>query len=211
MKRIVLVGSLCVIFGFLAGSATNLRSVGAQEQTTKERAGGMLYDKPAQARLEDGKSFVIYRDEVLKMFPPADKTGKVEPTSANSTLGWDPIYSLVVMRRPYMDPPIKSANTGQMTHWADAEMHEEKAQLYIIMSGTGQVSLGGQAPMEHHPIMNGQHGGGPLGEAQGAEAHRVKPGDMVVIPPGGWHQIEADPGQTFTYMKVDIFQPRLEP
>lgn len=211
MKRLILVGSLCVAVGFLAGYGMNLRSVAAQEQAPKERVGGMLYDRPVQARLEDGKSFVIHRDEVLKNFPMADKAGKIAPTGLNSTLGWDPIYSLVVMRRPYMDPPIKSANTGQMTHWADAEMHEEKAQLYIIMSGTGQVALGGKAPMEHHPIMNGQHGGGPLGPEQGATISRVKPGDIVVIPPGGWHQAQADPGQTLTYMKVDIFQPRLEP
>lgn len=211
MKRLVLVGSLCLVCGFLAGYAMNLRPVAAQEQTSKERVGGMLYDKPAEARLTDGKSFVIYRDEVLKQFPSADKSGKVPPSGANRTLGWDPIYSLVVMRRPYMDPPVKSANTGQMTHWADAEMHEEKAQLYVIMSGTGQVTLGDKPPMEHHPIMNGQHGGGPLGPEQGATEARVKPGDVVVIPPGGWHQAKADPGQTFTYLKVDIFQPRLEP
>ena len=212
MKRSLLIGVLCLAAGYLAGNWTNLRTVAAQEQAApRERVGGMLYDKPAEARLEDGKSFVIYRDEVLKNFPAADKTGKVAPTSLNTTLGWDPIYSLVVMRRPYMDPPVKSANTGQMTHWADAEMHEEKAQLYIIEGGTGQVSVGGKPTAEHHPIMNGQHGGGPLETAQGATYKKVKPGDIVVIPPGGWHQAQADPGQTLTYIKVDIFQPRLEP
>ncbi len=213
-SRSMLIGSACLAAGFLMGYGMNLRTVSAQtgaQTAPKERDGGMLYEQPAQARLQDGHSFVISRDEVLKNFPPADKSGKVAPTTMSTTLGWDPVYSLVVMRRPYMDPPIKSANTGLMTHWADAEMHEEKAQLYIILSGTGQVTLGGKAPTEHHPIMNGQHGGGPLEAAQGATAERVKPGDIVVIPPFGWHQAQADPGQTLEYMKVDILQPRLEP
>jgi mannose-6-phosphate isomerase-like protein (cupin superfamily) len=212
MKRSIVVGLFCTTVGFAAGYVMNPRPVAAQNPASNaERAGGMLFDHPTEARLQDGKAFVIARDKVVKDFPAADKTGKVAPTTLNTTMGWDPVYSLVVMRRPYMDPPIKSANTGQMTHWADAEMHEEKAQLYIIMSGTGQVTLGGKAPMEHHPIMNGQHGGGPLGKEQGATAEKVKPGDIVVIPPFTWHQSQADPGQTLTYMKVDILQPRLEP
>lgn len=171
----------------------------------------MLVDRPAEARIEDGKAYVISIDDVKKKFPPADKSGKIAPSKISSNLGWDPVYSLVVMQRPYMDPPIKSPNTGKMVHWVDAEMHEEKAQLYIILSGTGQVALGGKAPMERTPIFNGQHGGGPLGTAEGATIHKVKPGDMVVIPTFTWHQAQADPGQTLTYMKVDILTPRLMP
>jgi hypothetical protein len=36
-------------------------------------------------------------------------------------------------------------------------------------------------------------------------------GDVVVIPTYTWHQTKADPGQTITYMKVDIMTPRLMP
>ena len=216
MKRLILVGLSCLVIGFLADHAMNPRAVAAQEeggqgQGGKDRIGTMLFDRPAEARIEDGKAYVISLDDVKKNFPPADQNGKITPSNILTNLGWDPVYSLVVMRRPYLDPAVKSRNSGEMTHWADAEMHEEKAQLYVVISGTGQVALGGKAAMEHKPIMNGQHGGGPLGVGQGATLYRVKPGDIVVIPPFTWHQTLADPGQTFTYMKVDILTPRLMP
>jgi hypothetical protein len=210
MKRAIGIGLLCLAVGFAAGYALNPRPVAAQAPGTGGDVGGLSLG-PKESRIQDGKAYVIFRDDVLKKFPPADKTGKVAPTNESTTLGWDPIYSLVVMRRPYMDPPVKSANSGNMVHWADAEMHEEKAQLYIIMDGSGVVTLGGTPPKEHHPIINGQHGGEPLGASEGAKETRVKAGDMVVIPTYAWHQIKADPGKTFTYMKVDIMTPRLMP
>jgi mannose-6-phosphate isomerase-like protein (cupin superfamily) len=212
MKREIGVGLICLVVGFLGHYAMNLRTVAAQEQEAKsDRMGSMLVDRPAEARIEDGKAYVISMDDVKKKFPPADKTGKIAPSNLSRNLGWDPVYTLVVMQRPYLDPPVTSRNTGALTHWSDAEMHEEKAQLYLIVSGTGQMALGGKAPMEHKPIITGQHGGGPLGPTEGATLQRVKAGDMVVIPPFAWHQIMADPGQTFTYIKVDILTPRLMP
>lgn len=216
MKRFIPIGLLCLAVGFLAGYATSPHtSLAAQGQTVQGQAAqaetGGLALGPAAARIQDGKAYVISMDDVKQKFPPADKTGKIAPSNISTNLGWDPIYSLVVMRRPYMDPPVKSANTGNMVRWADAEMHEQKAQLYMIISGTGQVTLGGKPPKEHKPIINGQHSGEPLGTAESATAHRVKAGDIVVIPTYAWHQAQADPGQTLTYMKVDIMTPRLMP
>ena len=216
MKRFVPVGLLCLAVGFLAGYATSPpTAVAAQGQAAQGRGAqgetGGLALGPAAARIQDGKAYVISMDDVKKRFPPADKAGNVAPSNISTNLGWDPMYSLVVMRRPYMDPPVKSANTGNMVRWADGEMHEQKAQLYVIVSGTGQVTLGGKPPKEHKPIINGQHSGEPLGTAEGATAHKVKAGDIVVIPTYAWHQAQADPGQTLTYMKVDIMTPRLMP
>jgi len=210
MKRTILIGSLCLAAGLVAGYTINPRPASAQEPAASGAVGGLSLG-PAESRIQDGHAYVISMDDVKKKFPPADKTGKVAPSNISTNLGWDPIYSLVVMRRPYMDPPVKSANSGNMVHWADAEMHEQKAQLYIIQSGTGVVTLGGKAPKEHRPVINGQHSGEPLGTTEGATETRVKTGDIVVIPTFTWHQIKADPGQTFTYMKVDIMTPRLMP
>jgi mannose-6-phosphate isomerase-like protein (cupin superfamily) len=211
MKRVIPFGLICVAAGFLGGYVTSQRSVViAQGGDSYKRSG--LGPGPAASRFQDGKAYVILRDDVLKKFPPADKAGKVAEGGPSSNLGWDPVYSLVVMRRPYMDPPQKLASTGELSHWAGAEMHEMKAQLYIIMNGTGQVTLGGKPAKERMDLItNGQHGGGDLGPAQGATATKVKPGDMVVIPTFAWHQIQADPGQTFNYIKVDIAEPRLMP
>jgi mannose-6-phosphate isomerase-like protein (cupin superfamily) len=109
-------------------------------------------------------------------------------------LMWDPAYRFTVMRRPYYEP-AKKMNSGQVSHWDDAEMHEDKTQIYIIVGGTGTVALGGTA-MNIRDTPEGQHGGQPL---VGATLQKVKPGDWIVIPPMTWHQTQPDPGQTFVY------------
>lgn len=167
----------------------------------------------ATSRAQDGKAYVIAVADLKQKFPPADAAGNLTPPNSSppTDLGWDPVYSLTLVRWPYRNPPVKSANTGNMVHWADAEMHEQKTQLYIIISGAGQVMLGGKPPKERLPSINGQHHGEPLGVAQGATAHRLNAGDIVVVPPYAWHQPQSDPGQTLTYLKVDMLTPRLLP
>lgn len=217
-KRLLPVGFLCLAFGFLAGYAAAPRTTVAAQAPPAERGG--LGPGPVETRIQDGKAYVISIDDLKQKFPPADRTGKIPPSTVSPDLGWDPVFSLALLRSPYLDPAVKSPDTGHMVHWGvfsgdksayDAEMHEQKAQLYIITAGTGQVTLGGTPPVEHKPIVNGQHRGGPLGVAEGATAHRVKAGDIVVIPTSAWHQAQADPGQTLSYVKVDILTPRLMP
>ena len=122
MKRFIPSGLLCLAVGFLIGYAMSPRTtVAAQAPPAQGRAGqaelGGLVPGPATSRIQDGKAYVISADDVKQKFPPADKTGKVAASTLSTNLGWDPVYSLVVMRRPYMDPPVKSANTGNMVRW----------------------------------------------------------------------------------------------
>jgi len=218
VKRVIPFGVLCLAIGFLAGIASAPRNIAAAQSAPPERGG--LGPGPAATRIADGHAYIIAIDDLKQKFPPADQSGRLAPSTNSPDLGWDPVYSLSLLRSPYLDPPVKSPDTGNMVRWGvfsgekaayDAEMHEQKAQLYIITSGTGQVTLGGTPRTEHKPIINGQHRGGPLGIAEGATAHRIKAGDIVVVPTFAWHQAQADPGQTLTYVKVDILTPRLMP
>jgi mannose-6-phosphate isomerase-like protein (cupin superfamily) len=222
VKRLVMLGCpfglLCLLTGFILGYAAVPRTTVEAQGQPAERGG--LGPGPAASRIHDGNAYVISLDDLKQKFPPADKTGKLPSSSSSPDLGWDPVYSLALLRSTYLDPAVKSPDTGNVVHWGvfsgdksayDAEMHEQKAQLYIITSGTGQVTLGGKPPIEHKPIVNGQHRGGPLGLAEGATAHKVKAGDIVVVPTFAWHQAQADPGQTLAYVKVDILTPRLMP
>jgi len=211
MKGRIRFGVICVVVGFLVGYMTSSQPT----LTAQGGDGGVkrtgLGPGPAASRFVDGNAFVIMRDEVVKKFPAADKTGKVAEGGPSTNLGWDPVYSLVVMRRPYFDPPQKNSG-GELARWAGSEMHEQKAQLYMIMGGTGTMTLGGKpTKIRGGEVNNGQWGGGDLTPAMGATAHKVKAGDMVVIPTYAWHQIQADAGQTVTYIKVDIAEPRLMP
>ena len=181
MKRlfaVALFGAGC----FLAGLAVRpVASVMAQGKIQAEE------DARTATRAVPGKALYISAEEIKARFVDAAPQGPAH-------LMWDPAYRFTVMRRPYYEP-AKKMNSGQVSHWDDAEMHEDKTQIYIIVAGTGTVALGGTA-MNIRDTPEGQHSGQPL---VGATLQKVKPGDWIMIPPMTWHQTQPDPGQTFVY------------
>jgi hypothetical protein len=88
-------------------------------------------------------------------------------------LAWDASYRFSVMTRPYYDPPQTGRVSQMPLHWDDGEMHENKTQIYIMVSGTGSIALGGE-PEKRRAAPDGQHSGGPL---KGATIQRVNPGE----------------------------------
>ena len=59
-------------------------------------------------------------------------------------LAWDPFYRFTVMTRAYYDPPRLTGTSKMPSNWDDAEMHENKTQIYIMVAGTGVLALGGE-------------------------------------------------------------------
>ena len=105
-------------------------------------------------------------------------------------LAWTPEYRLSIVKRPYAEPAT-----------APSEMHEDKTQIYTIIGGTGTQVLGGK-PAKDNASAEGQHSStGPL---EGGVSYRVKPGDVILIPPMTWHQTLPDAGQTIVYTMVHI-------
>jgi mannose-6-phosphate isomerase-like protein (cupin superfamily) len=128
------------------------------------------------------------------LFYPADDLKKAysAPTDKmqQTHLAWTPEYRLSIVKRPYSD-----AST------ASAEMHEDKTQIYTILSGTGTQVLGGK-PQKDNASAEGQHSStGPL---QGGTTYRFKTGDVILIPPMTWHQTLPDAGQMVVYTMVHI-------
>ena len=204
MKRLVpfmLVGAVC----YFAGYATSSSGVVAAQ------AGGgrgqAATPEPKAPKSVDGKATVFTKEQIEKMFPPADKAGNLAPLTASTHLGWDPFYRFTEMRRVYYDPARKDPVTGEMINYPGAEMHENKTQIYAIHQGVGAVVLGGK-PGKDHVGADGQHSGGSL---QGGTTQRVKAGDFLVIPPRTWHQVQPDPGQTLAYGMCHIETRRMMP
>jgi len=186
MKRMIAVtlfGACCFLAGLVFKPFT---SALAQGKIQAEE------DAKASPRAVPGKALYFSAEEIKSRFIDAAPQG---PTH----LAWTPEYRFTVMRRPYYET-AKKMNSGQVSHWDDAEMHEDKTQIYIIVSGTGTLALGGKA-MNIRDTPEGQHSGQPL---VGATLQKVKPGDWIVIPPMTWHQTQPDPGQTFVYGMAHI-------
>jgi len=205
MKRVIcltLFGTGC----FYAGYALNPRGrVAAQGERQQE---AIAAPGPSATRAVNGKAVYYSIDELKKKYPPADAHGNYagEDNGAAVHLAWAPEYRFTLMRRQYFDPPRKTA-TGEMLPYAGSEMHENKTQIYIMVSGSGQVALGGKPALDH-VSPDGQHSGGAL---QGATNYRVHPGDYVVIPPYTWHQALPDQGQTLTYGMCHVETRNLMP
>jgi len=116
--------------------------------------------------------------------------GSPSTSIVQAHLAWTPEYRLTVVKRPYADAAT-----------APSEMHEDKTQMYTVISGTGVQILGGH-PAKDNVSAEGQHSStGPL---EGGTSYRVKPGDIVLIPPMTWHQTLPDQGQTVTYAMMHV-------
>lgn len=210
MKRMipaVLFGAACFLAGYMFSPRARVVAQGQAVQGPAAQA-PLAAPGPPSTRAVNGKGMYYSIDEVRKRFPPADAHGNFAPgdQGAANHLAWAPEYRFTLMRRQYFDPPRKDA-TGEMEHFVGSEMHENKTQIYIVVSGAGQVALGGKPAMERQSP-DGQHAGGAL---TGATGYRVKAGDFIVIPPYTWHQALPDPGQTLTYAMCHIETRNLIP
>lgn len=61
--------------------------------------------------------------------------------------------------------------------------HPDTEQVFYMMQGEGELRVG----------------------PEGAESYRVKPGDVVRIPPDTWHQIINDGRMNIRYLSIDAF------
>lgn len=126
------------------------------------------------------------------------QTLELDRPVAMTILTWTPAYRIAVLRR---------ARFGDQARVA-SEMHEDKTQIYFILSGSGTQTLGGK-PSKLIGESDGNHSGeGPL---VGGTTHRIKAGDVVVIPPLTWHQTIPDEGQAIQYQMVDVRSPTRMP
>ena len=77
------------------------------------------------------------------------------------------------------------------TEPAVAKQHEGVTDIYFVTTGTGTIVVGGEIANKTTVSAYGEYRGGPL---RGGESFRVKPGDIVTIPPNQPHTVTADVG-----------------
>lgn len=146
---------------------------------------------PPGPQVENGTGEVWSTEEMIK-------TLEIDRPVAMTIMGWTPAYRVAVLRRVRSDDPERELS----------EMHEDKAQLYFILSGSGTQMMGGE-PSKLIGESDGNHSGeGPL---VGADSHRIKAGDVVVIPALTWHQTIPDEGQPIFYQMIDVKTPTRMP
>lgn len=146
---------------------------------------------PPGPPVKNGEGEIWSTDEQLK-------TLELDRAVAMTIMTWTPDYRIAVLRRVRFGDQARVAS----------EMHEDKTQIYFILSGSGMQMMGGE-PTTLIGKSDGNHSGeGPL---IGGTAHRIKAGDVVVIPPLTWHQTIPDEGQAIQYQMIDVRSPTRMP
>jgi mannose-6-phosphate isomerase-like protein (cupin superfamily) len=82
---------------------------------------------------------------------------------------------------------------------AKSELHDTEADVYVVLAGEADLHLGGTLIDATSP-RPGQHRGTGL---VGAECRRVRVGDVVVIPEGVAHMMDAR-ADHITYLVVKV-------
>jgi mannose-6-phosphate isomerase-like protein (cupin superfamily) len=80
------------------------------------------------------------------------------------------------------------------------EIHQNKADVMIIQSGTATLAIGGKGLNLHQTALNELQGS----SIEGGVQIEVAPGDVIHIPVGTPHQFLLKPGTQITYLLVKI-------
>jgi mannose-6-phosphate isomerase-like protein (cupin superfamily) len=81
-----------------------------------------------------------------------------------------------------------------------AELHENDADVMVVVSGAGTLVVGGTMPHSKHTVA----GEVRAPAVEGGEKQKLGPGDILHIPPKTPHQILVDPGTQITYFTLKV-------
>lgn len=85
---------------------------------------------------------------------------------------------------------------------ADAELHDDSDDVYYVLEGTAQLTLGGMldSPREASP------GEWRSKKINGGTSFEIKKGDLIVVPRGTPHQRNSVKGKEFSMILIKVFK-----
>ncbi len=90
----------------------------------------------------------------------------------------------------------------QLTQAPTAEQHEGVTDVYIVIGGSGTVSVGGS--VENRRVMTNRPGE-YQGLLRGGQSYPVKAGDVLSVPPNTPHASLGDAGGlTYMLLKINV-------
>jgi len=85
---------------------------------------------------------------------------------------------------------------------ADAEVHDASDDVYYVLEGSAQLTLGGTLDNPQEATM----GEWKSKKINGGTTFEIKKGDLIVVPRGTPHQRNSVPGKEFTMILIKIFR-----
>lgn len=81
-----------------------------------------------------------------------------------------------------------------------AELHENEADVIVVVSGSGTLVIGGTMPGSKTTAPGEVRGP----SIDGGEKQKIGPGDILHIPPKTAHQVLLEPGTQITYFTLKV-------
>jgi mannose-6-phosphate isomerase-like protein (cupin superfamily) len=180
--------AVALLVGYLAGLANGSGSI----------AGAQQAQPPAWASipLAPNQGDVVH-------WPAADlqKAHTTLAARSNGRILSKPrdLVQLPMTRTHMFDVVHRPQATGEAT----AEQHEGVTDLYVILGGSGTLTVGGEiANRQVIPNRPGEYTGRPI---TGGRAIALKPGDIVDVPPNTPHAtVAAGGGVTYMLIKINV-------
>jgi mannose-6-phosphate isomerase-like protein (cupin superfamily) len=90
---------------------------------------------------------------------------------------------------------------------ADAEVHDDSDDVYYVVEGSAQLTLGGtlDSPREATP---GEWKGKKI---NGGTTFEISKGDLIIVPRGTPHQRNSIKGKEFSMILIKVFREPIKP
>ena len=85
---------------------------------------------------------------------------------------------------------------------ADAELHDESDDVYYVLDGSAQLTLGGTLDNPHEA----SPGEWKSKKINGGTTFEIKKGDLIVVPRGTPHQRNSIRGKEFSMILIKVFK-----
>jgi glc operon protein GlcG len=151
------------------------------------------------------------QDEELAMAGAAAITDEEKPTAVSSSVPASVFHAKDVLTAFNNDGRLAetagyTVNTSRRVEPGLAEVHGRETDVFYVVEGTATLVVGGTV-VEPQSISADEIRGKAV---NGGETHQLKPGDVVVIPPGTPHQFTKVHGP-FHYFVVKPISPSASP
>ncbi len=90
---------------------------------------------------------------------------------------------------------------------ADAELHDASDDVYYVLEGSAQLTLGGKLENPREASL----GEWKSAKIIGGQTFTIKKGDLIIVPRGTPHQRINSKGKTFSLILIKIFAHPLPP
>jgi mannose-6-phosphate isomerase-like protein (cupin superfamily) len=141
---------------------------------------------PAVAAAQQQQPAAPAAQDAMRLFASSAEVARM---IANASTDRKPDQAILVQRIVSLAP--FNVNLEYRAAVGGAAIHEQDAELFYVLGGSGTMVTGGRLVNETRPNPNNRNGSA----IEGGESRHVTEGDFIMVPPGTGHWFSAIEGR----------------